>query len=77
MVPNISKLSNTFAGAQVFVRPSRRSISGHVAVLLFSSGQKAQRCARLLSTVLPALCGGCVVKRRGASWAVSLPVVVS
>lgn len=76
MVPNISKLSKTYAGGQVFIRPSKRSVSGYVAVVQFSNARRAQRLARLFSSMLPALCGGCKVRRSGRFWAVSLPVVV-
>lgn len=56
------------------VRRSRVSLSGVVAVLSFGSFSAARVCAASWSMLLPAACGGVVVRRSGSAWAVSVPV---
>jgi hypothetical protein len=58
------------------VRRSRVSLSGVVAVLSFRSFSAAQVCAASWAMLLPAACGGVVMRRSGSAWAVSVPVQV-
>ena len=67
----------------VRVRPSRRSLSGWVAVVRFSSPAAANRFAALWGSRLPVWCRGCVVRPlpvcvslgRDYDYAVSVPFV--
>jgi len=75
----------SWSGGCGFLRPSRRSLSGWVAVLVWLPGGGlsargawlgASSSASALARVLPPVCGGVVVRRCGRGWAVSVPVVV-
>lgn len=57
------------------VRESVRSLSGWVLVAEFGSSAVAAAFARRWAGRLPVQCRGCVVRRSGAFWAVSVPVV--
>ena len=57
-----------------WVRSSERSLSGFVLVAAFGSCQVAAAFARRWAVQLPKICKGCVLRRRGSLWCVSVPV---
>ncbi len=61
----------------ISVHPSRRSLSGWVVVVSFSSSAAARRFALLWAARLPAVCRGCVVRPVDGGFAVSIPVARS
>ncbi len=61
----------------ISVHPSRRSLSGWVAVVSFSSSAAAHWFALLWAARLPAACRGCVVRCVSGGFAVSVPIARS
>ena len=78
MLPSVSAVSRAacrFAGSGFAVRPSARALGGFVAAVGFRRGPLAGEFARFWASRLPAGCRGCVVKRSGGLFWVSVPVL--
>jgi hypothetical protein len=72
---SLSHLLSSFGGRGV-VRSSSRSFSGFVFVACFRSFVAARTFAACVLPALPPCARGVVVRRSGAGWSVSVPVVL-
>lgn len=71
----LSAIACRFGASGFGCRPSSRGLGGFVAVLGFKSLACANLAARVCALSLPARCGGCVVRRSGPWFLVSVPVL--
>ncbi len=77
-LPSLSSVSRSACawGASGFgCRSSARALGGFVAVVGFVCGASASAFAASWAPVLPSVCRGCVVRRAGRLWLVSVPVL--
>ncbi len=78
MLPNVSGVSKTacrFGSSGFAVRPSPHGLGGFVAAVGFRRSAYAALFARFWAPQLPAGCKGCVVRRGGGLFWVSIPVL--
>lgn len=78
VLPSLSVLSRSACrlGASGFsCRPSARALGGFVVAAGFRGSGSASAFAARWAAVLPAWCGGCVVRLSGGLWWVSVPVL--
>ncbi len=76
-LPSLSSLSRSacrFGSSGFAVRPSSRGLGGFVAAVGFRRPVLASEFARYWAAGLPRGCNGCVLKRKGGFFWVSVPV---
>ncbi len=78
MLPSVSVVSRSacrLAASGFAVRQSSRALGGFVAAVGFRRSALAAEFARRWAVQLPAACSGCVIRRSGSYFVVSVPVL--